>query len=469
MERIYRCFSVNNCYYVYDRKSNDIVRIPENIYTILNSIKTEEEFSRYEIELQPYLDKGYFEPNRMQAIKNYVTDDLDLYLNHKIEQMTLQVTQNCNLRCSYCFYGEDNYENRHHANKQMSFETAKKAIDFLLSHSRDRERIHLAFYGGEPLLEFDLIKKCVEYIEEQVEGKEITFGMTTNGTVISDEIVDFWIKHDFLIMISLDGDKNSHDTNRKFKNGAGTYDIILNNIRNMISKHPEFTKNLSFNTVITPESNYSCIKTFWDTDEVLKKTMSNITTLNNAYTNKIENQFDESYYIVNDYDNFKSLLVGCGKIKSESNSKLLYKGLSMLRVLFQVLKSGPTADNNAHPGGPCIAGAKRLFVTADGGLYPCERVSESSENMHIGDLEHGIDIEKVEKLINIGRTTDKQCRNCWAFRYCMSCAAVSDDMKGFSVEKRLARCKSIKQSTIQAFKEICLLKDFNYNFEREFQ
>jgi organic radical activating enzyme len=100
--------------------------------------------------------------------------------------MILQVTQQCNLRCQYCAYSGA-YYNRTHNSARMSFETAKRAIDFLLARSHESDHVHVGFYGGEPLLEFDLIKRCVDYVKKSVEGRSITFGITTNATLLNDE------------------------------------------------------------------------------------------------------------------------------------------------------------------------------------------------------------------------------------------------------------------------------------------
>ena len=121
----------------------------------------------------------------------------------------------------------------------MDFETAKKAIDFYLKRSEKADQLALSFYGGEPLLEFELIKKCVSYILQRKGDKKILFTMTTNGTLMTEDVIEFLVKYEFNLMISLDGDKKSHDINRRFKTGKGSFDIILENLSRLKAYNEE--------------------------------------------------------------------------------------------------------------------------------------------------------------------------------------------------------------------------------------
>lgn len=130
---------------------------------------------------------------------------------------------------------------RTHSTKRMSFETAKKGIDFLLEHSIDSERINIAFYGGEPLLEFNLLKDIVAYVEENAVGRDFSFSITTNGTMVTEEIVKYFIQHNIQMSISLDGPKRVHDDNRRFANsGVGSFDEVIEALKGIYEKHPDY-------------------------------------------------------------------------------------------------------------------------------------------------------------------------------------------------------------------------------------
>ena len=116
----------------------------------------------------------------------------------------------------------------------------------------------------------------------------------------------------------------------------------------------------------------------------------------------------------------------------------------------------------AHHGGPCVPGNYRIFVDVDGNFYPCERVSETSEEMKIGNLKEGIDKKQVIKIMNIEKLTEKECHNCWAYDYCNVCAANLDTSTSDPKRALLEECKSIRKSVEDKFKDYCVLKMYDY-------
>ena len=132
---------------------------------------------------------GYLSSANVKQIEHPLSNLSEHLLARGLEKMTLQVTQNCNLRCKYCIYSEvSNLSQRSHNENAMSFETAKNAIDFFGVHSRDKKQVAIGFYGGEPLLEFQLIKDAVSYAKKIFEGKDLSFHITTNATLMTDEM-----------------------------------------------------------------------------------------------------------------------------------------------------------------------------------------------------------------------------------------------------------------------------------------
>ena len=152
--------------------------------------------SRHEVNMLK--EQGYFSTESyIKEVRHIYSDYLSVFLARKLTKITVQLTQNCNFRCKYCIYSEThNTRQRSHSTERMTWETAKKAIDFLREHSVDSPEVNIGFYGGEPLLEFPLLKKAVEYSEQQFEGKKLTFNITTNGTLLNDEMIYFFQEHD---------------------------------------------------------------------------------------------------------------------------------------------------------------------------------------------------------------------------------------------------------------------------------
>jgi len=153
-----------------------------------------------------------------------------------ILQLTLGITEDCNFRCNYCVFS-DNYEySRNHSKKYMNFPIAKKAIDYYFSLLEEGKKYNplrspsVGFYGGEPLLNFELIKKCVEYIEGEYKNWKTRYTLTTNGSLLDKEKIDWLVVHDFTIAISLDGPENEHNRLRVYSNGGGTYRDVMKNV-----------------------------------------------------------------------------------------------------------------------------------------------------------------------------------------------------------------------------------------------
>jgi len=176
-----------------------------------------------------------------RAPKEQVPNDLppaDFPLN----TMVLNVTNKCNLACTYCYeYGEDKIVDTKYGKqpKFMSDETAEESVDFLLAESREQPVAHLTFFGGETLLNFPVLKKTVAYARRRAaeEGKRIEFSLTTNATLLEPEIIDWLADNQIGVTVSIDGPKPVQDGLRVFHNGKGSYDVVLPKIKALLAKH----------------------------------------------------------------------------------------------------------------------------------------------------------------------------------------------------------------------------------------
>ncbi len=271
-------FTVGDHFYLYDVNTDKILLIPKKVYHYLEQKLTEKEMEDIEDPEDPEVahyiaelrGKGFLKTKRVQISEHPETQFLSSYMESKITSLVLQVTQNCNLRCEYCIYS-GSYYNRIHSNKRMSYDMAKRGIDFLAEHSGDCNHVHIGFYGGEPLLEFELIKKCMEYARERCRGKKVYFNLTTNGTVLTKEMVEVFEKYDMHLMFSLDGPKEIHDLSRKFMSNEGSFEKLITNVRMIKEDFPlYFKEHVVFNTVLNPERSYSCVSDFIGGDELLR-------------------------------------------------------------------------------------------------------------------------------------------------------------------------------------------------------
>lgn len=454
--------------YFFDVNQNEIVSIEKEVYEYL---LTDEEDRTDSIagELSERIERlkglGYLSDKKMQKIEHPATQNLNYFLDRKISQVTLQMTQGCNLVCSYCAYAQKNSnKQRNHANKHMSLETAKKAIDFLLAHSCDSDSVNIAFYGGEPLIDFENIKKIIDYTIDNFLGKEVKFSMTTNGTLLSKEIVDYIVENKISTMISLDGPKKIHDKHRKFANGKGSFDVIVENLRYIKERYFDKLEDLfSINMVVDPLNDFDHINEIFSS-ELLKGFSVQSSIVDDIFSEE-KTLFGEEFIEKYNYHTFVAMLKHIGVVNNIETSSLA-QGIVNEYIAFEAdfVKSNGLPDVGA-PSGPCIPGQRRLFVDVDGKFYPCERVNELSDNMNIGNIEAGFCLDKVEKLLNIAQITAEACKNCWALAYCHSCARMADSQEGISADLKLKSCNLIKDDVDFKLKELVLFKECKMNYK----
>lgn len=453
-------------FYFYDVNKNLIIKISEETYEFLENY--DQNVNTHEISKMKA--NGFLSTHHISKQRHPHDEFLKEYLETKIEKITLQITQECNFRCEYCMYS-GSYNNREHSDKKMSFDIAKKAIDFLVKHSGNCEKVNIGFYGGEPLLEIEMIKKCIEYIEENLEGKEISYSLTTNATLINDEIIEFFCKHNISLLISLDGPQYIHDQHRKFaSNNKGTFNSVIKKIGYISSKYPRyFSKYVDFNAVLDPERSFSCISEFFTNYEIFKDSQNiNSSFISSFYAKDYKKQ-DIKFTSEYNYEIFKVMLWKLGRLNKSHVSKLLISHFAKMEEnLIKKRFMTEKLPDIWHHGGPCVPGVNRLFIDVNGNLFPCERVSENSAIMNIGNLDTGFNVENCRNLLNIGKITEEQCNNCWSIRQCSLCAATADDNGKLSKEKKLTYCNMSKLNVENMFKDLCTLIEHGCKFEDSF-
>ncbi len=454
-------------FYFYDVNTNDIVEVNKEMYEYLrNDYIAGEEINQED--LKNLKARGYLKTKRVEKTEHPATELLPFYAKTKMGQLILQVTQNCNLRCEYCVYS-GNYETRGHTNKKMGFQTAKKAIDFLAEHSKNRNEVIIGFYGGEPLLEFSLMKQCVEYAEERLKGKKIEYSITTNATLLTDDVIKYFITNDFLVTVSLDGPREIQDECRKFLNDKGSFDTVMKNLKRIKERDREyFDRNVRVNTVLVVERGYECVDHFFKGNEIFSNLAISSAAVSDNFS-KNKRSVSEKFHIEQQYELFKTFLAELGYLPSEDASLLMRPYLEQIYDMRGNSERSYREEvpSTWHRGGPCISGAMRLFVTAEGKLFPCERVCEISEYAQIGTLEEGLDLKKMSDILNIEKLTEKECRNCWAYSECNSCIRFCNGNRQEMKNALLSKCSEIRRSIEGILKDFTILQELGYDFEAE--
>ena len=253
-------FNFKDDYFVYDVESGSLHEIDKLIFDILknndlaNYDKKEVEEAKAEIETLKA--NGLLDA----PAPEYKMDEKRL----DVKALCLHVCHDCNLRCGYCFAKEGTYSG---AREMMSLETAKKAMDFLIDNSADRKILEVDFFGGEPLMNFDVLKKTVEYAKQRAKekGKFFKFTTTTNGVLLNKEASEYLNEEMDNVVLSLDGRKEVNDSVRKTPNGKGSFDLIIDNFKYFRSIRGDksyfvrgtFTsKNLDFSSILAVICNF---------------------------------------------------------------------------------------------------------------------------------------------------------------------------------------------------------------------
>ncbi|MCA9940472.1 MAG: radical SAM protein, partial [Anaerolineales bacterium] len=178
---------------------------------------------------------------------DYSTDDVKSLVTQEFRQLVLVLTENCNLRCRYCFFSEAYPLTRNRTYNTLSFETGRKAIDYFFAQARPAVLAHplrklaITFYGGEPLMASKTLQNLLTYAQENAPC-ELIFSLTTNGTLLQGEIAQTLVDFDVAINISLDGPQPDHDRNRVLPKGKGSFDLIMKNLKAFRQRFPDYEK-----------------------------------------------------------------------------------------------------------------------------------------------------------------------------------------------------------------------------------
>ena len=468
-----KLFRTPNSYYCFDVNQNEILELGIDSFQYLQQLLCDQvPTAGMPIEVKKLMDVGYFATeSNVKYVRHALTDYIDDYLDRRLLKLTLQVTQNCNFRCRYCVYSEElNKGQRTHSTKNMSWETAKKAIDFLWEHSIDTDYVNIGFYGGEPLLRMEIIQQVIDYSEKLFLGKELSFNITTNGALLNEKFIQYFKKHNVSLMISLDGNKEINDSNRVLQDGTGTYDIVMKKIEMVRRIEPDYAKKMQISMVIDPQKDFDCFNSIYIQEKDFDHLFVAATVVDKEYDND-ETNMSETYIWKSRYHRFLGLLSYIKRIDKNYVSPIVYLSvMADIKRCHDIDLYRRLMEIDA-PGGPCIPGQLRLFCNVDKKLFPCERVSETSSVPCIGSLDKGFDMENVKKFLNVGRVTEEECKYCWSFRYCILCGKKADGGSGkMEPQLKLKHCSESRSSAEIIFREKLLLMEVpnyygNHSFE----
>ena len=332
--------------------------------------------------------------------------ELKAKTNGVVKALCLHIAHTCNLNCEYCFASQGKY---HGERAVMSFEVGKRALDFLIENSGSRHNLEVDFFGGEPLMNFDVVKQLVEYARsiEKEKGKNFRFTLTTNGILIDDDVIDFANREMSNVVLSLDGRKEIHDRYRVDYAGNGSWEKIVPKFQQLVKARGG--------------KNYYMRGTF--------------THRNPDFLEDIKTMLDLGF------TELSMEPVVCGE---DDPARLTEEDLPIVLQQYEDLaKLMIERDREGKPftfyhymidlkGGPCIykrisgcgSGTEYMAVTPWGDLYPCHQFV-GDEKFLLGNIWDGVkNLEVREDFFNCNVYAREECKDCWARLYCSGgCAA----------------------------------------------
>lgn len=330
-----------------------------------------------------------------------------------VKALCLHIAHDCNLACKYCFAEEGEYHGRR---ALMSYEVGKKALDFLIANSGNREHLEVDFFGGEPLLNWDVVKRLVEYgrSQEAEHHKKFRFTITTNGVLLNDEIMEFCNREMSNVVLSLDGRREINDKMRPFRNGSGSYDLI-------VPKFQKFAESRG-------QMNYYVRGTFTRNNLDFAEDVLHYADLGfeQMSMEPVVTDPSEPYAIQEEdipkiLEEYDRLAVEYIKRKKEG------RGFNFFHFMID-LKAGPCVAKRMAG---CGSGTEYLAVTPWGDLYPCHQFV-GNEKFLLGNVDTGIvntQIRDEFKTCNV--YAKESCKDCFARFYCSGgCAANAYNFSG---------------------------------------
>ena len=422
----------NNGYnIVLDVNSGSVHVVDDMVYDVIACIEEEnlentdkitmyqhlkEKFTDRTEDLSEIVDEIYeLKENGMLFSEDIYEKSIEAFKNREtvVKALCLHIAHDCNLKCKYCFAEEGEYHGRR---ALMSYEVGKKALDFLVKNSGSRVNLEVDFFGGEPLMNFQVVKDLIAYGRslEEPYHKKFRFTLTTNGVLLNDDIIAFANQEMSNVVLSVDGRKEVHDRMRPLAGGQGSYDLVI----------PKFKKVAESRN----QTNYYVRGTFTHFNKDFAADVCHLADMGfeQISVEPVVAPESEAYALVEAdipqiLEEYDKLAVELIKRHKEG------KGFQFFHFMID-LKGGPCVYKRLSG---CGSGTEYLAVTPWGDLYPCHQFV-GQEAFLMGNVDEGItrtDIREQFKACNV--YSKEKCRNCFAKFYCSGgCAANSYHFHG---------------------------------------
>ena len=408
---------------IIDQNSGCVHSVDEVAYDIINMFETEPKEKIKAFILDKYSKRDDVTPEdidlcfediealikdgRLFAKDAFENSALDFKKRQGVlKAICLHVVHDCNLACKYCFAGKGEYDG---PKGLMSFETGKRALDFLVEKSGTRKNLEVDFFGGEPLLNWEVCKKLVEYGRsiEKEHGKNFRFTLTTNGVLVNDEVIDFCNREMGNVVLSLDGRKETHDRLRTTCNGKGSYDLIVDKFKKFAN-----TRN---------QADYYMRGTYTHYNTDFSKDIIHMADLEfkELSIEPVVSDPTEPYALK---ENDLPILKEQYEILADEMLRRYRNGNGFTFYHYMIdLNSGPCIVKRISG---CGVGTEYMAVTPSGELYPCHQFV-GDEKFLLGDIWKGVTNTAIlDEFKGCNVYSHPECKDCFAKLYCSGgCAA----------------------------------------------
>lgn len=386
-----------------------------------------------------FLDEGCAQKNIPTIVTQYSKQTIENNLSNT-RQLLIEVTDGCNLSCKYCGYGGlyDNYDKR--TDKKQDFDKVKTLIDFMASYWRKspdvsyEDVVFVGFYGGEPLLNIELIKETIAYLETLELPVSFEFNMTSNA-VLLNQYMDYLVEKKFHLLISLDGGKEDN-AYRVRKDGAQSFDRIITNVQKLQARYPiYFEKYVEFSSVLHNKNSVESAISY------IYNRFGKVPMVGELSTNGIaKDKHEEFSKMYSDKrDGFESFVKNCGMLKEDI--QLASPQILILHNFLDAFVDGmyhrytdlfvQIEDSYFIPTGTCSPFSRKIFLTVNGKLFPCEKIGQTVPLGYVSQGEVHLDIENIMDFYHRKfKFIKTYCEVCARWRNCGLCIYFLEEKDG---------------------------------------
>ncbi len=349
--------------------------------------------------------------------------------------LVVNVTSKCNLSCTYCYeYGEDKITEASTKPRFMDEPTARQSVDFLFAESGDQQVVHLTFFGGETLLNFKVLKSALTYARERGAelGKAVDVSLTTNGTLLRPEIIDWLVENDVGVTVSMDGSKEQHDKYRVFNNGAGSYDTVAPNVKALLSRN--LRRPVGARVTLTKQN--------LDVVSIYRHLADEMGFYEVGFA-PVTTSWQRDYAIQD--EGFFAMLAQFELLAAEYLEYALAGKRHRFSNVRDTLEEIHKGLSKSHP---CGAGMGLMGVATDGDVALCHRFA-GSDSHKLGTVTAGVNRDIQDDYLarhHIANKTD--CATCWARPLCAGgCYHEAHTRYGDTQHANLHYCEWIRSWT----------------------